>query len=333
MVVVIDFRNTGIDYSALSMFTGELWQDIVSSHPAHHFIFITRKKTITQTAGNLVAFQLLRTGLGWVDKKILQRKLTKWQADRLITLHDTGFTVRQLFQEKRLEKALKPDKRVSFTVSENTVVDGVAASVLQPAFRKVIADMSWTEAESIKTQYTGGRSFFLFAGDIVEAHQLIELLKAFSVFKKWQQSNMQLVIAGSITKWSSVLEEKLATYKYKQDVVMIRNAGNEVIAKLVAACYAMVYPGAVTGFPLGMLWAIQSNKAIIATDNATNKQFTQAAAWVADHNTAEGFARAMQLLYKDEQQQQLLVQQTKEQAKQINRQQLLATAWQCIAEG
>jgi hypothetical protein len=77
---------------------------------------------------------------------------------------------------------------------------------------------------------------------------------------------------------------------------------------------------------------VQSNKAVIATDTAVNRQLTNAAAWVEPGNTVEGFAKAMILLYKDEQQQQLLVQQTKEQATQFNRQEMIAAAWRCIAE-
>ncbi len=152
------------------------------------------------------------------------------------------------------------------------------------------------------------------------------------MFKKWQQSNMQLVIAGRTTGWTEVLEEKLLTYKYREDVAVLENIKNEETAKLVAASYALVYPVSGNVFPLAMLWAVQSNKAIIATDTIVNRQLTNAAAWVEPGNTVEGFAKAMILLYKDEQQQQLLVQQTKEQAMQFNRQQMIEAVWLSIAE-
>lgn len=143
---------------------------------------------------------------------------------------------------------------------------------------------------------------------------------------------MQLVIAGSTASWTEVFEEKLLSYKYKEDIVLLKNTSNTEIAKLVAASYAMVYPVAGPAFPLALLWAIQGNKAMIATDNEMNRQFTNAAAWVEHNTTAEGFAKAMILLYKDENQQQLLIQQTKEQSKEFDRQQMLAAAWQCIEQ-
>ena len=143
---------------------------------------------------------------------------------------------------------------------------------------------------------------------------------------------MQLLIAGSTTKWTEVLEEKLRNYKYRDDVVLLKNAGTALTAKLVAACYAMVYPSAENIFPLAMLWALQSNKAIIASGTLINRQISNAAEWVEPGQTAEGFAKAMMSLYKDEAQQLLLVQQTKEAAVLFNRQIMLDTVWQCIEQ-
>ena len=63
-----------------------------------------------------------------------------------------------------------------------------------------------------------------------------------------------------------------------------------------------------------------------------NRQITGAAEWVHKNHTAEGFAKAMILLYKDEKHLQLLVQQTKEAASQFSRRQMLEDAWQCITQ-
>ena len=141
---------------------------------------------------------------------------------------------------------------------------------------------------------------------------------------------MQLVIAGRSTGWTAILDEKLASYKYRQDVTVLKNISNAEIAKLTAACYALVYPVPPNVFPLALLWAIESNKAVIATGNTTTRAFTSAAAWAEENDTEDGFAKAMILLYKDEAKQQQLVQQTREAAARYNRRQMLATAWDHI---
>ena len=336
MKVAIDFRIAYINDEALRMFTWEFWQDMALSQPDHDFIFITDQKIAQEPVNNVYIKRLKKTPIRWIDQNRLKKMLIEWQADRFITIQETGFITSNNFRNKEYKKgSAQPGKQVLFTgevQQEPQASPQYAITAIQPALREVITSLSWAEAESIKTQYTGGRSFFLFTGDISEQHRLVELLKAFSLFKKWQLSNMQLVIAGSAAKWTEVFEEKLSAYKYKQDVVLLKNISNAEIAKLAAASYALVYPVAANVFPVALLWAVQSNKAIIATDNKINRQLTGAVAWVEDNNTVEGFAKAMILLYKDENQQQLLVQQTKELAKQFNRQQMLATAWQCIEQ-
>jgi glycosyltransferase involved in cell wall biosynthesis len=334
MKIAIDFRIKYNNDRALSVFTTEFWQDMAVLKSDHGFIFITGEgKPSDQLTKNTSIQKLGRNNIKWLDQKKLDKALFAWQADCFITMHENGFRINHLFNKKGTNKKFfQTDEQVMFLYNaeeqmKKTGLPEPVISVIKPACGKVITALSWTEAESIKTQYTGDRSFFLFIGNISEQHQLVELLKAFSIFKKWQQSNMQLVIAGYTTKWAGILEEKLQTYKYKSDVVIIKNATSTEIAKLLGACYAALYPVAENIFPLGLLWAIQSNKAVIASDNYINRQITEKAEWVEISNTAEGFAKAMILLYKDEKHQQLLVQQTIEPARQFNRGQMLAEVW------
>jgi len=330
MKLIIDFRDTYINDRSLRRFTYEFWEDITYLQPDHEFIVISDEETALWQSANMQTRQLKKTGFAWLDKIRFKKMLKSVRADRLLTVQPAGFTITRLLYASGTNVTASTPKQVWFEGSEKALLPASGTSVIQPAHRNIITALSWTESESIKTQYTGGRSFFLFTGDISEQHRLIELLKAFSAFKKWQQSNMQLVIAGRSTGWTAVLDEKLASYKYRQDVAVLKNISNAEIAKLTAACYALVYPVPANVFPLALLWAIECNKAIITTDNTTTRAFTSAAAWVDENDTEDGFAKAMILLYKDEARQQQLVLQTREAANRFNRQQMLATAWEHI---
>ena len=331
MNIAVDFRITYNNYKALRVFTRGFWQEMAISQPDHHFLFLTDESSMMQpSTGNVQLRRLKKMNIKWIDQMRLKKILAEWPAERLVTLQDAGFIVEHLQPGGNKNGLTQSKKQVLITGSPGSDISLAGSTTITPALRGVITSLTWAETESIKTQYTGGRSFFLFTGDIAEQHQLIELLKAFSAFKKWQQSNMQLVIAGSSTAWTPVLEEKIMTYKYKQDIVLLKNISNEEIAKLVAVCYAIVCPCATVVFPFALLWGVQSNKAVIATDNTVNRQLTDAAAWVQSDHTEEGFAKAMILLFKDEQQQQLLVQQAREQWGSYNHRQMLEAAWRCI---
>ncbi len=327
MKLVIDFRNICFRQNELRVFTYEFWEDMTRFQPGYEFVVITGQKMAAWPAPNTRVQYLKKTGLRWLDGFKFKKFIAGNLPDRLITVRQSGFTV-GMYENG----AWRTGQEVVFAGSEPALQPANAVTELTIAMRQQPPSLTWAAEESLKTQFTAGRSFFLFIGDISEHHRLIELLKAFSAFKKWQQSNMQLVIAGSSTDWTDIFEEKLSTYKYKHDVTLLKNAGNNDIANLTAACYAMVYPGVAGFFPLALTWAIQGQKAIIATDTAANRKIIDAAAWVDDKNMAEGFATAMIRLYKDENQQQLLVQQTSAQAAQCNRQQMLAAAWQCIGQ-
>ena len=56
--------------------------------------------------------------------------------------------------------------------------------------------ISFEKREKVKEEYADGNEFFLHAGNINEDKNLMNLLKAFSAFKKRQRSNMQLLIIG-----------------------------------------------------------------------------------------------------------------------------------------
>ncbi len=326
MKIALDNRITYNNDKAFSRFSFEFWKDVAISQPHHHFILITADKKTGDLPSNFSIQQFEKPFFQWLEQKKFTKIITEWQADKLVTMQENGFTITTIQHKKNTGEA-QQKKQVLFAGSANN-----DSNIVLPALPNPITALTWAETESIKTEYTGGRSYFLFIGSVDEPQQLIDLLKAFSLFKKWQQSNMQLVIACNNFSHAEVIEEKLASYKYKDDVILLKKISDETTAKLVAASYALVCPSSAKMFPFQMLWAVQAGKAIVATDNVTNRQLADCALWVEQGNTTVGFAKAMIALYKDENQLQLLVQQTKNMAANFNRRQMIADAWQYIEQ-
>ncbi|HJU46093.1 MAG TPA: hypothetical protein VJ647_04870 [Chitinophagaceae bacterium] len=100
--------------------------------------------------------------------------------------------------------------------------------------------MEWEEREQIKEKYAGGTEYFLYTGPVYPPDTLVILLKAFSHFKKWQQSNMKLVLAGAVNRKTKQLKEKLATYRYREDVGIIEDPADETLHELTAGAYAQI---------------------------------------------------------------------------------------------
>ncbi|HTL07708.1 MAG TPA: glycosyltransferase, partial [Chitinophagaceae bacterium] len=272
MTIIIDLTNKCLSNNALRDFTYGFWQDLAATQPAASFTLLGPVPARAQPAANTILKPWRKTGLAWLDHARYRRLVKRLQADRVITVDQLGFLIADAGRPGK-QQGKPAQTRVLLAGQDTSLVPSyMPAAIIHPAMAEDIPVLTWAEEESIKTSYTGGRSYFLFTGDISEQHLLIDLLKAFSTFKKWQLSNMQLVIAGSSTGWTDQLEEKLASYKYRQDVVVLKDADNASIARLVAACYAMVYPVIPGIYPLGLVWAIQGRKAVIASSSETGRR-------------------------------------------------------------
>ncbi len=98
--------------------------------------------------------------------------------------------------------------------------------------------------------------FMLFVAVLPDDNEKMftELLKAFSKFKKWQQSNMQLLLLPKEESFSSRIEDKLTTYKYRDDVKLINDAENKETADIIATAYALLH----TPFSDADLWPVSA---------------------------------------------------------------------------
>jgi glycosyltransferase involved in cell wall biosynthesis len=179
-------------------------------------------------------------------------------------------------------------------------MDPEKISVASGAARSIFHNIHWAEKDAIKSGYADGREYFLFVGGIHPRKNLLNLLKAFSLFKKWQKSNMRLIVVGRLAWQYTDLIEKLKTYKYREDVVMLNYVSDEQLAKITASAYALVYPSFFEGFGLPILEAMQSATPVICSNTSSMPETAADAALLADPNDPDSIAKQMLAVYKDE---------------------------------
>ncbi|MEO8116667.1 MAG: glycosyltransferase [Bacteroidota bacterium] len=98
----------------------------------------------------------------------------------------------------------------------------------------------WPDKVLIKAQYAGNKEYFLCLGGEKES-LLLEVLKGFSKFKKWQQSSMQLILVMDETDWLDSFLEKLKNYRYKDDVQIIRDINISQLSSVLASAYCFIH--------------------------------------------------------------------------------------------
>ena len=173
-------------------------------------------------------------------------------------------------------------------------------STVYPAARSGFQPLSWEEKNQVKDSFSDGREYFLFVGGIHPRKNLLNLLKAFSLFKKWQKSNMKLLVAGRMAWQYEDLLEKIKTYKYREDLILLGALEEAQLSRITASAYALVYPSFFEGFGMPILEAMQSGVPVIASNTSSMPEVGADAALYADPNDPDAIAKQMLLLYKDE---------------------------------
>jgi glycosyltransferase involved in cell wall biosynthesis len=151
----------------------------------------------------------------------------------------------------------------------------------------------WGDKESVKNSYADGKEYFLFSGDISPRYDLINLLKAFSIFKAKQQSNMQLLITAKSISINDPFNKIFNTYKYRREVQILTGLSEKKLAKITAAAYGFIYPAHSAESALLPLQAMQCDVPVISSPLETLKEKLGDAALYADPSNFEDIAEKM----------------------------------------
>jgi len=340
MKIVVDTRllqrncQEGYGY-----FLCEILKRIVKKYSDHEFIFVFDRtydtkflfnKNVTAvvtgpSANNPLVWKL------WYDVKI-PALLRKHNADvfvsadgicsltsktpQCLVVHDLSFLYypsfvkkTELFFYKRyFQKFLQKANSIT-TVSEflKTIISDQYAVkkekviVVPGAGNEIFSPLNEKEKEEIKNKYTDGKNYFIYAGDIHPQKNLINLLKAFSGFKKRQKSNWKLVVAGKLDKNYKSFGESIKTYKYRDEVIILTGHLEEKEkANLLGSAYAFIYPSLKEGFGLAVLEAMNCHIPVLTSPLSAMQEIAGDAALYADPADHKDIADKMMLLYKDE---------------------------------
>ncbi|MBS1610782.1 MAG: glycosyltransferase [Bacteroidetes bacterium] len=154
--------------------------------------------------------------------------------------------------------------------------------------------------EQTKAKHTGGKEFFLYSGPLNAVGNILNLLKAFSLFKKRQQSSFKLAICGNNADKHNEYLKLLETYKYKADVILKNNLKEEEINTLFASAYSLVYPVLINDLLTPVIQAMQYEIPVITSLTPELKEITGNAGLYADAENPQDIADNMMRIYKDE---------------------------------
>lgn len=186
-------------------------------------------------------------------------------------------------------------------IIERFKIDEQKISVIYPEIKSNHQPVALEEREATKEKYAEGNEYFIYNGIISAEQNLVNLLKAFSFFKKRQRSTMQLLITGKRGAKYEEFVRSLQSYRFRNEVKIIEGVTQNETGKILASAYAMLYVPFYESEGDAVIEAIKCETALIVSDTGFLKEYCGDAALYVDPNNFNDIAEKMMALFKDEQ--------------------------------
>lgn len=216
---------------------------------------------------------------------------------------NTALSTKALAVKKSLQKASKiivGSEMLQNELPQKSQISNSKFQIISGAAHAIFKPLNYIETNVVKDGYADGREYFLAVASAFTFHEFINLLKAFSAFKKWQKSSMKLIVIGHIADYKNQLSEKIATYKYREDVELLDSEPLDVEAKLFGAAYAVLSLANESQYYIPILQAFQANVPVICAENSSFSEAINNAVLTVAKDDVEALANQMKLLYRDE---------------------------------
>jgi glycosyltransferase involved in cell wall biosynthesis len=369
MVIAVNTRFLLKDYlEGYGNFIFETFSRLAASHPADQFIYIFDREydPAFVTSNNITAVVIGPPARHpmlwkwWYDIRI-PTVLKKHKADvfvspdgfcslatkipQCLVMHDLAFRHYPSFLKashlgyyrRNTPKFLKKANTVA-TVSNFSKKDilstyHVDPSKIQVVFsgtKEIFKPLDSAEKEAVKEKYTAGKEYFVYTGAIHPRKNLMNLLKAFSIFKKRQQTATRLLLTGRLAWKYGSFAKSLQTYKYRDDVLLTGYVDEAELAKITGAAYALVYPSLFEGFGVPVLEAMRCDVPVITSPASSMEEIAGDAALYADPADPASIAAQMMRLYKDEQLRRQLIEKGRTISKNYSWDNTAALLWESI---
>jgi glycosyltransferase involved in cell wall biosynthesis len=157
------------------------------------------------------------------------------------------------------------------------------------------------------------------------------MLKAFSTFKKWQQSTMQLILLPKHEIVPLKIIDKMATYKYRDDVQMLDGLSEKEKASLFGGAYAIIHIPVNDADLLPVVEALHCGVPVIAAAGSESiKEYGTATGIQVPAADFELIGDAIINIFKNEDEKTRMADNAKQQAAAISRDEIAKTFWELV---
>ena len=314
MVIAFQITNTTSDFNY------NCFLKLALKHPTHQFLMLHQKQNVIKKdlpenikpvklkyAHNIGVYHAV------LNQIQLRAYLKKFKVDYYFSSNEASIAIKNITKIAFLHhtKAIKQKQKfkktnnADFLIATNeyvfektikTIPEYKNKAKMIPYGVERMEPISVDDSIKIKQQHSAEKDFFLAVQNGCSTAQLLVILKSFSAFKKWQQSNFKLIIYIDEKQVKSS-KKLLGNYKYRSDVLLINKT--EDFVTMFGAAYAVVFGGSETNFIEMYQLAFKYKIPMLLPEDEHYKAIAKNAAVYGDLSE-KTIAEKLIMLYKDE---------------------------------
>lgn len=194
------------------------------------------------------------------------------------------------------------------TVSEFSKADIVKQYGIDPSLIDVVyngANESYAPVDlatrtATRNRFSNGKPYFIFVGALHPRKNLVNLFRAFDLFRETDAGQTKLLIAGVRKWWTGEIAEVFDNMKFKEDVLFAGRLETNDMHHALGSALALTYVSYFEGFGIPIVEAFRCGIPVITSNVTSMPEIAGDAALLVDPFKPEDIAVAMRLISTDE---------------------------------
>jgi glycosyltransferase involved in cell wall biosynthesis len=168
------------------------------------------------------------------------------------------------------------------------------------AGRAVFQPLNPTDIKTVRATYSDGKPYFLYVGAVHPRKNVDRLIEAFDAFKTNTNADFKLLIGGRVAWQADKVQKAYQSARFKNDILFLGFVEDNILPKMVASAYALVYVSLSEGFGIPLLEAMYCDVPVITSNTTSMPEVAGDAALLVNPTEIGSIASAMEQLFDNQ---------------------------------
>lgn len=209
-------------------------------------------------------------------------------------------------------------------------VDADKIDVVRNGANQNFKPLEEQEKKIIRETLAGGDEYFIFIGALNPRKNLINLFKAFDIYKKKFANGTKLLVVGEKMWSKGNFKTTYEQMKFKEDVIFSGRLRSEELSKAVGAALALTYVSYFEGFGIPIIEAFNTDTPVITSNVTSMPEVAGDAALLVDPFNPEEISMAMQKVATSQKIREELISKGRLQRQKFSWEQTAGKLWQSV---